>query len=108
MTTPAVIVDRFGRHASERYRTVPEETVLASLLLGGWAFDLRTGRADAARQQARDGLRELVELGVGVALAPDGRRLFDPAELVNKMKWAGLAGRCGLWRDRWVATGRRL
>jgi len=75
------------------------------LLLGGWAYE----REDCnAVPETRRALDSLIDLGLGLRRAATGERLFDPVEVTNHLKSAGLAGHNSFWADRYVRTGRRL
>ncbi len=89
-----------------RYRTVPEHRIRDMLALAGWTFEAReTG--DDVQRHAADALGRLIAQGL-----PWGdhavERHFDPVEVLNFLKWQGLAGKNGFWADRFVPTGRRL
>lgn len=101
--------DRLARcrwQTGARYRTLPEPHVLDMLALAGWTFEARGGEVHALHQAA-ELLDRLIGHGLPTAMGPQGR-CFDPVEVLNFLKWLGLAGRDGFWQDRFVATGRRL
>ncbi len=89
-------------------RGVSEAQIIAMLLAGGFAHTLAAGGRDEAGALAQEALNGWV--GAGLPHRSDSRagRRFDPAEVVNHFKWAGLTGRDAFWRSRWIATGRRL
>lgn len=93
-----------GIRYDDRYRTVAEGRILDMLRLGGWAHERETPQAHASTCEA---LHAWVGMGLGVR-HHGGRRFFDPVEVVNVLKWAGLQGRHPFWADRYVATGRRM
>lgn len=89
------------------YRTIGEERILELLLLHGWVHAVRAGARETAMAEARAALEKWVHLGLGFA-ARGNERSFDPAEVVNFCKWAGLRGEDACWRERFVPNGRRL
>jgi len=91
-----------------RYRTVPESRLLDVLLLGGWAFELESGRHAAALASTQAALESWIALGLPYARSERGERLYDPVEALNFMKWAGLKGLDRFWLERYVGTGRAL
>ena len=74
------------------------------LMLGGCAYEQDFA---AASKICHEALQSLTELGLGFRCAADGERMFDPVEVVNFMKRAGLDGRHDFY-ERYVLTGRRL
>ncbi|HWA61328.1 MAG TPA: hypothetical protein VG939_08130, partial [Caulobacteraceae bacterium] len=89
-----------------RYRRVDEARIVESLLVDGWADQIRLGRREAAAAEARAALQRCVDLGLPFALAPDGGRLFDPVEAENFLEWADLNGLDAAWERRCVAVAR--
>jgi hypothetical protein len=94
-----------GIRFDDRYRTVCENRIIDMLVLGGFAYE-RDGHD--ARSAAGAALRTWVQMGVGTRLDAGGERRYDPVEVVNFLKQAGLAGADDFWADRYVRTGRRL
>lgn len=78
------------------------------LMHGGFAHMLAERRAEEARGLASEALERWVGAGLVHQGDAKGERRFDPAEVINGFKWAGLHGQDDFWRDRWIATGRRL
>lgn len=66
------------------------------LLVSGYLFEARAGSASSALPTVRRML----------GAAPGAT--FDPDEVINAMIVRGLRGEDDFWRDRYVATGRRL
>ena len=89
-------------------RGVAEPSIVAMLTNGGFPHLLAEGRDDEARGLASEALDRWVAAGLAHEIGPDGQRRFDPAEVVNGFKWAGLQERDSFWREHWIATGRRL
>ena len=88
-------------------RTADEARVLEHLVLAGWGKDFRTAPV-SAREAAADVLERWVRLGLPFSKLPGGSRGFDPAEVLNFGKSAGLAGKDDFWATRYTATGRNL
>ncbi|SFK35550.1 transglutaminase-like domain-containing protein [Methylocapsa palsarum] len=91
-----------------RYRAIPEGRILEILLLSGWAYEIREGERDAAVRETQSALDGWVDLGLPFERSARGERLFDPTEVVNFLKWAGLFHGDRFWEARFVSTGRRL
>lgn len=99
---------RLGIRDEDRYRTVSEARLLEVLLLGGWVFEVAAGRYAEAQASVRTALESWIELGLPFRRSDSGERLYDPVEVMNFQKWAGLNGLDRFWIDRFVATGRKL
>ena len=96
----------FQPKPNPRYRTIPESSIIEMLLLVSWACEVDAReRAAAAIAVA---LERWVGQGLGYGLSSTGQRLFDPVEVVNFLKWAGLAGTDRYWEDHFVATHRQF
>ena len=76
--------------------------MVAMLVLYGWTLEA-DGGGDAPRRL----LERQVAAGLPFAMG-GGNRLFDPAEAVNHVIAAGLAGAEPDWHDCFVETARRL
>jgi hypothetical protein len=98
----------FQPKPNPRYRTIPESSIIDLLLLVSWAYDLDAGDRPAAQAATSAALESWVGSGLGYRLGDDGQRLFDPVEVVNFLKWAGLTGSDRYWDDHFVATHRRF
>ena len=88
-------------------RTADEARVLEHLVLAGWGKDFRTAPS-LAREGAADVLERWVRLGLPFSKLLGGGRGFDPAEVLNFGKLAGLSGNDDFWATRYAATGRNL
>ena len=97
-----------GSRVEARYRTVSEPRLLEVLLLGGWAFEVEAGRHAEALASTLTALDSWIELGLQYRRSERGERLYDPVEVLNFQKWAGLNGRDRFWIDRCVRTNRAL
>ena len=97
-----------GIKVGSRYRTVEEARIIEVLLLYGWAFEVRAGRRAPAEREAAEALDRWVGLGLPFERSNDGKRYFDPAEVVNFLKWAAIHDGDPCWEERFIATGRRL
>jgi hypothetical protein len=74
--------------------------------LAGWACERAEGSPGKAL--TRQALERWIAMGMGVRRDADGVRYFDPAEVLNFIKQAGLDGRDAFWTERVVGTARRL
>jgi hypothetical protein len=99
---------QLGSRAEPRYRTVTEARIIDILVLAGWVVELNAGRRREATTSTAATLENLISLGLGYRVSGRGERLFDPVEVVNCMKWAGLNNLDNFWVDRFVGTGRSL
>jgi len=97
---------KFGSNPD--YRTIEESRILDLLLLSGWGHELRCGGGAEAAYCTQVALEGWIDLGLPYRRSAQGDRLFDPAEVVNFLKWAGLIREDRFWVERYVATGRRL
>jgi hypothetical protein len=91
-----------------KYRRIEEAVIERWLVLCGWAFEWRNGAADDSIAAARQALNHWLDLGLGFALAEDGSRLFDPAEILDFAKSVENSKRDRFWLDHFVETGRNL
>jgi len=89
-----------------RYRTIAESDIIELLLLVSWAYEVEAGQGAAAQAAASAALDGWIGQGLGFQSDPDGRRLFDPVEVINFMKWAGLTGADPYWETHFVGTHR--
>lgn len=89
-----------------RYRTLPQARIVDMLALAGWTYEARAGTVDAPQLAAR-ALDRLVAQGLPVTIGPEDQR-FDPVEVLNFIKWQGLAGKNDFWQQRFLPTGRRM
>ena len=74
--------------------------------LAGWACE--RGEGSPGKALTRQALDRWVAMGMGVRRDADGLRHFDPAEVLNFIKQAGLNGSDAFWTERVVGTARRL
>jgi Transglutaminase-like superfamily len=94
-----------GIRVDDRYRNIPEARIVEMLMLAGWAYELES---PVAEETSKEALQYWTQIGLGFRRAKNGERLFDPVEVNNFLKRAGLDGRDGFWAERYVRTGRRL
>lgn len=94
-----------GIHVDDRYRNIPEARIIEMLMLAGWAYE---SGSPAAAETSKEALQSWIQIGLGFRRATNGERLFDPVEVNNFLKRAGLDGRDDFWAERYVRTGRRL
>lgn len=92
---------------ADRHRTASEAEAIDLLVVYGWMPEFRQGECERAGREAAEALERFVGLGLPFARAADGGRCFDPAEVVDFMKWTGQAGREPLWDARCVGGSRR-
>jgi hypothetical protein len=95
-----------GIHTDDRYRTVGERQIVEMLLVAAFVSELDSGQRDKAAAQVVTALNAWIDLGLGYRLADSGERLFDPVEVINRMKWAGYHDLDGFWADHFVMTSR--
>jgi Transglutaminase-like superfamily len=92
-----------GHRFGDRYRNTPQARIVEMLVLLGHAYE--TDR-DKARVAALEALERWI--GLGLPTRHEGRvRLFDPVEVLNFFKAAGVEGRDDFWAEHFVATHRR-
>jgi transglutaminase-like putative cysteine protease len=89
-----------------RYRTIPESKIIDVLLFVSWAIEVDAGDCDFARIATSHALELWITKGLGYQFDSDGTRLFDPAEVINYMKWLGVTGQDRHWQDHFVKTHR--
>jgi hypothetical protein len=95
-----------GFYSGDRYRTVSEASILDMCHLAGWACERAEGSPGKAL--TRQALDRWIAMGLRVRRDADGARYFDPAEVLNFIKQAGLDGRDAFWTERVIGTARRL
>lgn len=98
----------FRPKADARYRTIPEASIIELLLLVSWAREVDAGERVAAETATSAALESWVSGGLGYQLSAEGQRLFDPVEVINFLKWAGLTGTDRYWDDHFIATHRHF
>lgn len=89
-------------------RNVAEQAIVEMLLLGGWAYELAAGQRRLAAEHCLAALKLWIDKGLEFASDSDGHRRYDPAEVMNFMKWTSLNGSDDFWTERFVPTGRRF
>lgn len=90
---------------AERDRTIAEPRIVAFLLS---PYEIAAGRRQHDEPHAQAILDRCISLGLPHATAPGGQRLFDPAEVVNFIKYAHFAWAEPIWMQRGVGMLRRL
>lgn len=91
---------------ADRHRTASEAEVIDLLVVYGWMPEVRRGARETAVREAAAALERFVGRGLAFAPGEDGARRFDPAEVVDFMKWTGQAGREPIWNTRNVLSTR--
>ena len=99
---------RLGISTGARYRTVPQAQIVELLAVQGWAYRMREIGREAVLAEVRTAVDGCVDAGLAFAAGPAGERRFDPAEVMNWIKWAWIHQGNPLWRDRFAKTGRAL
>jgi Transglutaminase-like superfamily len=97
-----------GIRAEDRYRTVGESQIVHLLLVAAFAYELEAGQRESASARATAGLDSWIALGLGYRMSHRGERLFDPVEVINRMKWSGYHGLDDFWVNCFLATQRRF
>ena len=92
--------------AENRYRTASETQIVDMLLVAAFVFELENGQREKAIARVTTALDDWIRLGLGFRMSERGERLFDPVEVVNRMKEAGHQGLDRFWLDHFVATSR--
>jgi hypothetical protein len=82
--------------------------MLEILLLAGWAFEIEAGRRAEALASTLSALESWIDLGLQYRRSEFGERLYDPVEVWNFQKWAGLSGLDRFWIDHFVETHRNF
>lgn len=93
-----------GIRTEDRYRTASEQQIIDMLLVAAFVFDLDAGRHDSATARIGSALDRWIGLGLGYRVSDDGKRMFDPVEVINRMKWAGYHGYDDFWINHFVVT----
>ena len=89
-------------------RTIAKERIIEILLLGGFAFNVKTQGMTLPTEQATQALDSWILAGLPYSLSATQEQLFDPAEVINFMKWSSLCRGESFWTDHFVPTGQRL
>lgn len=98
-------IHTFYRPTTDRYRTIIDERIVDFLLS---PYAIVAGVRELDIPIAKNILERCVSLGLPYALSENGHRLFDPAEVVNFIKYSYFKYRELFWRDRAVLMLRRL
>lgn len=80
--------------------------MIGSLLVAALPCELALGEQKAAVATTKTALDAWKKDGLGYRVDAGGKCFFDPVEVINHMKWAGLNGRDDFWSRHFVATGR--
>ena len=91
-----------------RYRVVDEARIIDLVALAGWAREIRHGERGPPARGAVEALDRWIAAGLPFTQSREGKRRFDPAEVVNFMKFTGARDGDPFWEQRFVATGRRM
>ncbi len=99
---------RLGITVDARYRTVPETQIVEHLSLYFWASRLHVDERAAVLKEVGQALERSVEAGLPFERSWDGQRRFDPAEVIDWIKWASIRRGDPFWRVRCLEAGRSL
>jgi Transglutaminase-like superfamily len=102
------MLNAFSDGGSATYRMIDEARIVDMLVSGGWPYEVGLGDPARALAQAQAALDRCVALGLAFQPVPGGARLFDAAEVMNFVNWAGINRLDSTWQDHFVATGRRM
>jgi hypothetical protein len=94
-----------GLAFGERYRTVPETTIVGMLRLLGFALEPDVAYAERTVQQA---LGRWITGGLEYTTDSSGQRCFDSVEVIHFLKRAGVAAQDPFWEQHYVSTARRV
>lgn len=83
-----------------------EQKIIDILLVAAFVYELKADDRESAVLRIRSALEAWIKLGLGYQVSDRGERMFDPVEVVNRMKWAGYLGLDGFWVNHFVATQR--
>lgn len=95
-----------GWQSDDTRRIVPEARILAHLRVLGWAL-----APDAGPQAPWHAITAALNVAIALGLPHTGRgddRRFDPVEVLNFLKWSGLAGLHPAWRTALIPTARAI
>jgi hypothetical protein len=95
-----------GILTEDRYRTVGEQQIVDMLLVAAFVYELEQTQRASLIARISSALDTWIGLGLGYRISDRGERMFDPVEVVNRMKWAGYHGYDDFWINHFVATGR--
>ena len=91
---------------SDHYRTVSQSRIVDMCHVAGWACD--RGESSPGRASTCEALERWIGMGLHFRPGTDGIRYFDPVEVLNFMKLAGLEHGDVFWAEHVVGTARRL
>jgi hypothetical protein len=94
-----------GFQPADRYRNIAESRIVDTLVLAGWPYE---PESPAARDAAQAVLEAWIRTGVGFRPTANGMRLFDPVEVYNHMKLAGVEERDGFFFEKFSRTRRKF
>jgi hypothetical protein len=94
-----------GFRPDDRYRNIAEARIVAMLVLAGWPHEPESREA---LEGARTALAAWVGNGLGFQTTPQGERCFDPVEVYNHMKLAGVEERDGFFFEKFSRARRDL
>jgi hypothetical protein len=92
-----------GFQPSDRYRNVAESRIVDMLVFAGW---LGQPASLESREAAKAVLETWTRNGLASRPSPDGKRSFDPIEVYNHMKLAGVQERDSFFSEKYSLTRR--
>ncbi len=95
-------------HSDKSLRNIQEFKIYEMLLLGGFAFEIQEGKRSIVLDIIKDALNRFIDLGLPYEIATTGDRCFDPAEVINFMKWLDIHDQDLFWSSHYVSTGQKL
>jgi len=88
-------------------RTIDESEIIEMLLVWGFAFDLDHDRRTQNISIIQNAIERFVKHGLHYEKSLN-RRLYDPTEVINFMKWLDQNQHDFFWSDYVVPTGQKL
>ncbi|APB98227.1 transglutaminase-like domain-containing protein [Polynucleobacter asymbioticus] len=94
-------------HSDKALRTIDETEIIEMLLVWGFIFELKEGLKNQSIHIIKNTLKRFIGHGLPFETSLQ-RRLFDPTEVINFMKWLDLTQQDFFWSDYVVPTGQKL
>src|SRR5579872_4416607 len=104
---PLTMAPALGIRIGPAWRVVGETETIDTLLAEGWAPDAVRRDRPRAEREAHVVLERLIGLGLGVSVR-EGRRFFDPAEMINFALWASQQHGDPFWSKVSVPNARHF
>jgi len=94
---------RLGFQPDDRYRNVPEPRIIEMLAFAGWPDQSQSAEARTGAPQA---LERWTRSGLGFRISGPGERCYDPIEVYNQMKLAGVEERDDFFFEKFSLSRR--